>query len=189
VEVFVVGNLKTAAAAATRRQLIVRLNHEGLSNVEIGVQAKCSTRTVISALHHYLDVEARFPLGSGITQAIIDEQRAQEYEHLEGNQRYILKRLKRLHELVPADNVEETKIADSIFKGTDAFNRTSERKAKLYGWDPHPDTNITNNALIMVGSHEADIVKMLSQKTPIYEMDGSPVLRGEEGLAPLPTDA
>jgi hypothetical protein len=184
-----VARLKVSAAAAVRRQKIASLNYAGLSNEEIAKEVGCATNTVITSLHHYLETDVRFPLGSGITQEVIDEQRAQEFEHLEGNQRYILKRLKRLHELVPADVSEETKIADSIFRGVDAFSKVSERKARLYGWEPKPDVNVTNNALIMVGSHEADIVKMLSQKTPIYEMDRSPLPRGAEGLAVVPADA
>jgi hypothetical protein len=61
------------------------------------------------------------------------------YEHVEDNQRYILKRLKRPDDLEPEDVSEETKIANSIFCRFDAFNGTSERKAKLYGRDPHPN--------------------------------------------------
>ena len=127
--------------------------------------------------------------------------RAQEFEHLEGNQRYLLRRLKRLDKLEPADVLEETKVADAMSRASDAFNRTSERKAKLYGWEPEPkkDPNITNNNLILVGSNEAGILKMLSRELPKELLDGEgqtertvgepPVFFGKEILADVSANA
>jgi predicted transcriptional regulator len=143
-----VGRVQTAVKAAARRQKAVLLSQQGESNEAIAAKLGVSVVSVYKYLRHYLATDSRFPLGAGITQPIIDEMRAQELNHLESNQRYILQRLLRLHQLKPKNNEEECRIADAMCRNIDAFSRTSDRKSKLYGLDPKPDTSpVTNNNL------------------------------------------
>jgi transposase len=147
--VFIVGNVKSRAKAAVMRHEATRMNREGLSNEVIATKLGVHVVTVVRYLNEFLNSEdCRYP--STLTADAVETMRAQEREHIESNQRYILQRLLRLHQLKPKNNEEECKISDAMCRGIDAFSRASERKSKLFGLDPKPEPNtVTNNTLAL----------------------------------------
>jgi hypothetical protein len=166
-EIFVVVGhpnlVKIKAKSALLRQETVLLNRKGLSNQEIAAQLSISTRTVQRHLNRFLEIDARYP--AELNAETVQVMRAQAREDVEASQRRILKRVEHLMTLQPDSVAEECKIADSIFRGSDAFIRGSERVAEMFGLNAPRDVPVTNNNLQVnvTGASEVAVLRDLAR--------------------------
>jgi hypothetical protein len=183
-----VGNLQRKVRAAGKRREAVALCLRGVSDEKIAEQLSVSTTTVRKYLTTFLQTDCKFPVGVGADQ--IQLMRCEQREHLEGWQRRLLNRAEKLAAIATYGPEEAVAFASATAKLSDSFCRVSDRIASLFGLDaakPEP-ISVTNNALIMVGSAEASILKMLGQNIPnndIQRLGNAPVQDSEEIPAPV----
>jgi predicted transcriptional regulator len=156
-----VGKLQRKALALSNADEAVSLNRKGWSGEAIAAHLRVSTKTVQNYLRRFLAQNSRF--GIEITPEVVAELRAEAREHIQGNQRRILARLERLQAAVPESVEEECRLADSIFKGSDAFIRAHAALASMYGLNA-PEGNgsgsVTTNNTVNIS--EVDLVRHIA---------------------------
>jgi Homeodomain-like domain len=155
-----VGKLQRKALALSNADEAVSLNRKGWSGEQIAAHLNVSTKTIQNYLKRFLASESRY--GLEITADTVAEMRAEALDHIQGNQRRILARLERLHNLHPEDVEEECRISDSVCKASDAFVRAHAALATMYGLNA-PEGNSSGsvmNTQINVGG-QVDEVKFL----------------------------
>jgi DNA-binding Lrp family transcriptional regulator len=166
--------LKLKAKSAMMRQEAVLLNRRGFSNEQIAEQLAISTRTVQRHLNRFLESGARYP--AELSVEAVKLMRAQAREDIEASQRRILQRLDRLMTLEPGSISEETRVADSLFKGCDSYLRGAERIAEMCGLNAPRDGNgatVNNNLLLNVsGTSEVQVLRDLARLKEI-QLNGS----------------
>jgi predicted transcriptional regulator len=154
-----VGKLQRKALALSNADEAVSLNRKGWSGEAIAAHLGVSTKTIQNYLRRFLAQNSRF--GIEITPEVVAELRAEAREHIQGNQRRILARLERLQAVVPESVEEECRVADSIFKGSDAFIRAHASLASMYGLNaPEGNVGTVNNTQVNVGG-KVDEVQFL----------------------------
>jgi predicted transcriptional regulator len=156
------GNVQRKAAAASNRELAVKLNHEGVSAEDIASRLGVSRQSVHTYMKQYLAEGARYPLG--LTQEIVDELRANEREQIHWHMRNVAQRLAKL-DPDPEEFADRCRAVEVVAKAADTYTRLSARLSELYGLNA-PKSEVhstTNNNLMISGGDEVQYLRDLAR--------------------------
>jgi transposase len=155
-----VGNLQKKASAAVNRAEAARLNHQGLSEEEIGRRLGKTPKTIRVYLHKFLECDTRWPT-TDMTSESRDHERAELRSKLFWTAATISRQIVEL-ELNPS-----TKASVAIARLLDSLVRVFETIATLDGLNAPeplpPVSNVTNNNLMLAGKNEIEYLKNLTR--------------------------